>query len=241
VEPGPAITSEPSARPDPPPAPARQRWRLVLARGVDAPALAGRELADAFEEGLEASGLPFARAAGRARTRVAFGAPLPLGVTGERELADVLLTELAPVAQVRDRIGACVPEGWRLVDLFDVWLGAPALAGQVAAADYRIAIDSTDPAVLATACEAILEAKELPRERAKGTTVVAYDLRPLLADVRMIDAGPPACVRARTRFDPIRGTGRPEEVVAALGDRLGAPLEVVSIVRERLILADEPG
>jgi hypothetical protein len=29
--------------------------------------------------------------------------------------------------------------------------------------------------------------------------------------------------------------------VAALGDRLGAPLEVVSIVRERLILADELG
>ena len=48
-------------------------------------------------------------------------------------------------------------------------------------------------------------------------------------------------VRARTRFDPVRGTGRPEEVVAALGDLAGSPLHVASIVRERLILADELG
>ena len=230
---------EPADRPDPPPAPARQRWRLVLSRDAGAPALAGRELADAFEIGFEASGLPLARAAGRMRTRVAFGAPLPLGVVGERELADVFLTELVPAALVRDRIGTCLPEGWRLVELFDVWLGAPPLAGQVAAADYRIAIDSTDPEVLATACEGLLGAKALLRERAKGTTVVAYDLRPLVDDVRVVDVGPPAVIRARTRFDPTRGTGRPEEVVAALGDRLGVPLEVVSIVRERLILADE--
>ena len=241
MEPGPAITTDPSDGPDPPPAPARQRWRLVLSRDADAPPLAGRELADAFEGGLEASGLPLARAAGRTRTRVAFGAPLPLGVAGERELADVLLTELVPVAQVRDGVGASLPDGWRLVELFDVWLGAPALAGQVAAADYRITIDSTDPAVLAAACNGMLEAKALPRERPKGTTVVTYDLRPLLDDMRVVDAGPPACVRARTRFDPIRGTGRPEEVVAALGDRIGSPLRVVSIVRERLILADELG
>ena len=46
-------------------------------------------------------------------------------------------------------------------------------------------------------------------------------------------------MRARTRFDPVRGTGRPEEVVAALADLAGTPLPVGSIVRERLVLADE--
>ena len=46
-------------------------------------------------------------------------------------------------------------------------------------------------------------------------------------------------LRARTRFHPVLGTGRPEEVVAALGDAVGAPLVVTSIVRERLILAEE--
>ena len=54
-----------------------------------------------------------------------------------------------------------------------------------------------------------------------------------------MEPGPPVVLRARTRFDPVLGTGRPEEVVAALGDAVGAPLVVASIVRERLILADE--
>ena len=38
---------------------------------------------------------------------------------------------------------------------------------------------------------------------------------------------------------PSSGTGRPEEVVAALADELGAPLAIDAIVRERLLLADE--
>ena len=180
-----------------------------------------------------------ARGAGRARSRVAFAAPLPAGVAGERELADILLTELVPISRVRERIAACLPGGWRLVELFDVWLGAPSLAGQVAAADYRITLASADLTVLAAACVSLLEAASLPRERPKGGSLVAYDLRPLLADVGVLDAGPPIRVRARTRFDPVRGTGRPEEVMAALGDRAGTAFDLVSIVRERLILSDE--
>jgi hypothetical protein len=54
-----------------------------------------------------------------------------------------------------------------------------------------------------------------------------------------VDDGPPVLLRARTRFHPVLGTGRPEEVVAALGEAVGAPLDVTSVVRERLILAEE--
>ena len=42
-----------------------------------------------------------------------------------------------------------------------------------------------------------------------------------------------------TRFDPELGSGRPEEVVAALGEVAGVELAVESMVRVRLILADE--
>jgi hypothetical protein len=38
----------------------------------------------------------------------------------------------------------------------------------------------------------------------------------------------------------VLGTGRPEEVVAALADEVGTPVVVISLVRERLILADQP-
>lgn len=238
---------KPRSAPDPEPVgevplPPRQRWRLVLARSVDAPRLVGREPSDAWEAALAESGLPLYRPAGRARARVAFGAPLPAGMAGERELADIVLSDAVPVWVVREALEGRLPEGWRLVDVADVWLGAPALAGQVAAADYRIEVGPPDPgAVVAigAAASALLAAGEILRERQKGGTAVRYDLRPLLADVRVGDPGPPLVLHVRTRFDPVLGTGRPEEVVAALGDRAGVALEIGSIVRERLVLADE--
>ena len=43
----------------------------------------------------------------------------------------------------------------------------------------------------------------------------------------------------RTRIHPELGTGRPDEVVAALSDEAAAPLAIEGIVRRRLLLADE--
>ena len=225
--------------PDEVPAPPRQRWRLVLARSAGAPELAGRELIDVWETAVEESGLPLFRPVGRVRGRIAFGAPIPAKLEVERELADILLTEFVPTWRVREGLTGHLPDGWRLVDLYDVWLGSPALAGQVAAADYRIRVTGADGPALAAGAAQLLASAELSRERQKGGAAVRYDLRPLLVDIGVVDHDPPASLKARTRFHPVLGTGRPEEVVATLGDAVGAQLVVTSIVRERLILAEE--
>ena len=227
-----------------PQATARQRWRLVLARAAGAPALAGRELIEAWELALEATGLPLYTPAGRSRARFALGAPLPIGMVAERELADIVLTDVTPIWRVREALSTRLPDGWELVDLFDVWLGSPALAGRVSGADYGVVVSGTensDARTLAGAAAGLLEERKLPRTRLKGGESVAYDLRPLLIDARVVETGPPAVLRIRTRIHQELGTGRPEEVVAALSDRLGCPLEISSITRERLILADEDG
>jgi radical SAM-linked protein len=223
-------------------APPRQRWRLVVARSADAPRLAGRELSEAWESAIEASGLPIHRPAGRPRGRVAFGASLPLGITADRELIDIFMAAPVPVWRVRDALAGRLPEGWRLVDVFDVWVGAPPLAGRVIGADYRIELaGDADAAAIAGAARVLLSAATLPRQRAKGDASVDYDLRPLLADLRVVEPGPPVVLRIRGRIHPELGTGRPDDVVAALGDELGRPLEVRGIVRERLIVAGDPG
>jgi hypothetical protein len=160
-------------------------------------------------------------------------------MAAERELLDLLVTELIPAWHVRECLVDHLPTGWRLVDLHDVWLGAPPLAGQVTAADYRIDLGAADRSVVATAAEALMAAKSLPRERPKGAAMVQYDLRPLLIDVRLTDPGPPLLLHVRTRFHPELGTGRPEEVVAELEAAAGTTFEVRSVVRERLILAED--
>lgn len=230
--------------PPPPPPPPRQRWRLVVARAADAPRLAQREVVNSWLTAFEAAGLPVARSEGAtARPRVSFGAPLPLGMAAEGELIDVVLTERWPAWRLREALDAVLPEGWRVQRLEDVWLGGPPLAGRVAAADHRITLEPSMEidavGALRNACTRLLQASALPRDRAKGDRVVTYDLRPLLLDVQVTDAGPPIELLARTRFHPELGTGRPEEVVAALSEAAGTAMEVDSIVRERLLLADE--
>jgi radical SAM-linked protein len=235
--------SEPSKAVAPEP---RQRWRLVVARAADAPRLGQRETIDAWESAVDASGLPVARASGSsgsaspARPRVAFAAPLAVGVAAEAERIDLFLTERLPRWRAREALEPVLPDGWSLVGLEDVWLGGPALGGIVAAADYRVTLEgAVDAAALADACRALLGARTLPRHREKGGGLVAYDLRPLLVDLALIDAGPPVVVRMRTRFHPTLGTGRPDEVIAALGSALGRPVAPSAIVRERLVIAGE--
>ena len=168
---------------------------------------------------------------------------MPVGVAGEAELMDLYLTERWPTWRVREALTARLPAGSTLVDLFDVWLAGPPLPSRVTAADYRITLSgAVNPAAVDAACARMLAAETLPRDRIKGGATVRYDLRPLVVDVVVADPGPPVVVRARTRFHPELGTGRPDEVIAALSEAAGKPLEAESIVRERLILVDDdPG
>lgn len=193
---------------------------------------------------LAATGLPLASRGGvRSRPPLALGAPLPLGMAAERELADLVLAERLPAWQVRAAVTQSLPSSCDLVELTDVWLGAPPLAGAIVGADYRITLAGSlggDPAadVMHEAVRALLAEPTLPRIRQKGGRDVAYDLRPLVGALDVVP-GPPTLLRVRALFDPERGSGRPEEVLAALSDRLARPIAAAAIVRERLLLAED--
>ncbi|MCI0581738.1 MAG: TIGR03936 family radical SAM-associated protein [Chloroflexi bacterium] len=225
------------------PAEPRQRWRVRFKRRPDAPPLAQREQLAAWEASVAATGLPIAGLdLPVPRSRIVVAVPLTVGMAADGELLDLFLVDRRPVAEVRAALAASLPAGHELVDLQDVWLGEPSLTGRVVAADYRVeladAVTGPDRATLMTAIAALLAAPTLPRTRDKGGRSVAYDLRPLLAriDVLAETSDRPTSLRIRTRFDPERGVGRPEEVLAALAGAVGAPLEARSIVRERLVL-----
>jgi radical SAM-linked protein len=228
-----------SERPERPAEP-RQRWRLVVARAADATEEAQRDVADGWVGAIEAAGLPVAWTEGaRSRPRIAFGAPLPIGMAANAELIDVVLSERWPTWRVRESLAGLVPAGWQLVELHDVWLAGPPLAGRVAAADYEVVLSGDLPVErIRQAAADLLAAPHLPRRRPRADSSVEYDLRPLLIDVR-VDGGPPVRVLMRTRFHPELGTGRPEEVVAALADRAGRSLEIASVLRDRLILVED--
>ncbi len=226
----------------------RQRWRLTFARDPVPADAVGRAGLDAWQASLTASGLPLVglEAGGPGRARIAFGAPLQAAATGEAELAELWLLERLPLWVLREALADRLPAAHRWIGAEDIWLGAPALAGRVCAADWRLDVDGAPVEAhgrLAGAADALLAARTLPRTRIKGTTAKPYDLRMLLAGVSVQPASPnggTVTVRVRTRIDPELGSGRPEEVVAALAESAGCSLTIGAIARERLLLADDP-
>ena len=238
-------TDDPKVTPDHPPVPPReplQRWRLVLARGaIDDPAQ--REQQPAWERAFLDSGLPFAGLdLPRPRPRFAFAAPLAASIPGEAELLDLFLVERLPAWQVREALAAALPAGWRLVEAYDVWLGEAALPGRVVASVYRARLTAAalDLTRLPAAAAALLDSPSLVRERRKGEGSVRYDLRPFIDRFEAQPVGGDVVVRMTLRHDPEKGVGRPEEVIAALGEAAGTVLETIEVVRERLELGDPP-
>ena len=223
----------------------RQRWRLTFARELPAGDVVptGREYIGRWEETLLAAGLPLLLLAS-GRPRVALGAPLPTGCSAEGELLEFWLTAVRPAWGVREGLALDLPAGHRVVDLESVWIGAPALSGQVAAADYEVSVsvDEARRRDMAAAVEQVLRRTRVPWERQKSGETRTVDLRPLIVSLGVDDPGTGGLrLRMRTRIHPELGTGRPDEVVGALAAEVGGPVAIDRIVRRRLLLADDLG
>jgi radical SAM-linked protein len=232
----------------------RQRWRLIVARDDAARDLVQRDANATWEAAMRASGLPLSETdAAVPRPRIWFGAPVPTGMLAEREPLDIALVERRRIHEVRAAVEAVVPTGHRLVDLYDIWPGSPTLAASIVAADYRVAtqalaspdpagpIGPIGPADLERAAGELLAAPRIVRRRAKGGGSVEVDIRPHLLDVSVaLVADGSLLARMRLRLGGEGGVGRPDEVVAALGERLGREIAIRELVRERVILVDGP-
>jgi radical SAM-linked protein len=257
----------------------RQRWRLVFARGEAARYLSHLDAVHSWERAFRRGEIPVATSEGfNPRPKLVFAAPLQLGVLAEHELADVYLAEKWTAPVLRERLAACLPLGYAVVDLYDVWVNAPAIAPQLAAADYRLTLLNVEQCQIEGAVARLLAADQLTRERRKETKTIRYDLRPLVFDLQIraadpdavpadADAGAVAGLWMRLRHSQNGGSGRAEEVVAALAEDLGLsanvpaadgeesempelaepmpapdrrpPIEIVRPTRERLWLAEE--
>src|SRR5690349_15497071 len=148
-----------------------QRFRLTFARDPDAPDLNQREQLAAWSALLVATGLTAPDDPEPARLVMA--APIPTGLTCDAELADLFLPVRRTSADVRERLTDAMPAGHRLVDLYDVWLGEPALPAALTAADYRVEVSAggqpPDSTGLSDAVARVLAATTVERTRANPT------------------------------------------------------------------------
>lgn len=194
--------------------PALLRLRITFAK-TEAMRFTGHlDLHRAWERTLRRAGLPLAYSQGfNPHPRMNLASALPLGFTSECEVIDVWLEqELAPET-VSAALQPALPPGLRVLAIQAVDLRRPALQSELEASEFVITLLDFCPD-LGERCQALLEANSLPRVRREK----AYDLRPLVLALEPMSNDNQGRQRLLLRLAAREGaTGRPEEVLEALG------------------------
>jgi radical SAM-linked protein len=179
------------------------------------------------------AGIPVAYSEGfNPHPRIALAAPLATGVTGDAELMDVYISETVSPHNFTAAVNRQMPVGFEILNTFQVDTKLPSLQAQVVAAEYTVLINvKHEVERLRQALTNMLALQQFPWQHERDTGVKSYDLRVLIEDLALESCNDGiATVTMRLACDN-RGSGRPEQVVKALGFDL--PL---SIHRTKLIL-----
>jgi radical SAM-linked protein len=191
------------------------RWRITYA--VDGPLryVSHLEQVQVWERAIRRAALPLAYSGGfTPRPRLQVALPLPLGFAAEAEWLDLWLEQPVGPERIVQALTGTLPEGLAIRGIEEVPLNAPSLPAQVRAAEYAVTVETTVPAdEIRRRIEELLAAGTLPRER-RGRP---YDLRPLILDLCLEEAYAGGCVLTMLLSAREGATGRPEEVLDALG------------------------
>jgi radical SAM-linked protein len=208
------------------------RLRVRFRRGDSVKFISHLDIIRLWHRALRRAGIDLAYSEGfNPHPRISLAAPLALGITSDAELMDVFTNRHISPHSFTALVGKQLPQGIEIMQVCLVAPTLPALQSQVRFAEYTVGVEGKDDDV--TAAIASLLAKEsLPWQHQRDTGTRSYDLRPLIDDLWLVEwRNGSGVISMRLRCGS-NGSGRPEQVVKALG--LGEP---GAIHRTRLILA----
>jgi radical SAM-linked protein len=210
-----------------------QRLRVTFSRGDGLKHITHLDMMRFWERAIRRAGVPLAYSEGfTPHAQIQIAAPLPVGTTSEAELMDVFLDRPLPPREFVAAVAAQLPADVGISAAEEVGLGLPSLQAETRFAEYAVDVPAGE-GPLAEAIARFLAAETLPWQHTRDDEVKSYDIRALVRDIAVAGDAPAGMTRLvmTLRNDP-SGSGRPEQVVAALG--LPAPER---IHRTRIVLA----
>ncbi len=192
------------------------RYRIAYTRDRTVRFVGHLDLAKTWERILRRADLPVAHSQGfHPLPKITFASALPVGCTSEAELMDVVLTELLDPAFILQQLTPTLPAGIAIASVAEVSLNAPALQADLRWAEYCVTVESGESREqVETKVQAFLASPSVMRER-RGKR---YDLRPLVLTLQVEGmTQSSAQIVMRLKADAQAGTGRPDEVLSALG------------------------
>jgi radical SAM-linked protein len=213
---------------------ALQRLRIVFSKNAELKYISHLDLLRVWERALRRARVPLAYSQGfNPRPKLFFAAALPVGCTGRAEMLDLLLEHRVELREFASSLRKQMPDGLQLRSVSEVDLTLPPLPSEVIAAEYEVRMqggEATD--AVQARLDALLAAASIPRCRQRPDGARAYDLRPLVQTLELVGRqGDAAIIHMRLQADA-HGTGRPDEVMAALG----MTEQVLGMERVQLVL-----
>lgn len=185
-----------------------------------------------WERALRRAALPLSYSQGfHPQPKISLAAALPLGFSSRSEVLDVRLNEDIPTEDISERLKDNLPPDIKVLDVQTVDERLPAMQTLVLSAAYDVHLtEPIDGSELKRRVEALMNTESLIRER-RGKT---YDLRPLIEMLSIITQADGKAWLKMTLAAREGATGRPEEVLAALG----IEPETARVERTRLIFKE---
>lgn len=196
-----------------------QRLRVRFHRGQEVKFISHLDLMRLWTRALIRAGVPLAYSEGfNPHPRLSLAAPLAVGVTGEAELLDIFLSKWVSPHFFTAAVSHQLPPGIEILQTYPIGPNQPALPAQVRYAEYQVEVETDKPPEdIESALSSLLALEHLPWQHQRDTGPRRYDLRVLIDDLWLIDWHHPHCtIGMRLRCDN-SGSGRPEQVAAALG------------------------
>ena len=193
----------------------RQRVRITFGRGENTRYVGHLDMVRTWERIIHRAELPIAYSEGfNPRPRLMFASALPVGCTSDVEMLDVILSRPCDLAEARGRLDRAVPAGIWVVDVAEIPYSTPALQTQTRSSEFSVTLPRDVPLEDAQArVRALLDAPSIERTRRDKV----YDLRPLILDA-WVELAENGGFRVGLLLKTEEaGTGRPHEVIAALG------------------------
>lgn len=220
-----------------------QRLRLSFGRGEEVKFISHLDVMRFWERAFRRAQIPLAYSQGfTPHPRISVAVPLAVGVSSEAELVDVWLKRWMPPQSFMMMVKPQLPQGFDVFDVWEMGLMVPSLQSCLAFAEYRVEIESNKAEEeVKAAVRSLLQARKLPWQHSRGDKTKVYDLRALVDDVWLIGCCPGRngesvyVLGMRLRCGN-EGSGRPEQVTAALG----LMRHPESIHRSKLILKEMP-
>lgn len=210
------------------------RLRVRFGRGSEVKFISHLDVMRFWERAFRRALVPLAYSEGFSpHPRISLAAPLPVGVTSEAELMDITVSRWVSPQWFAAAVSQQLTPGFEILGVFAISPTMPSLQSRLRFAEYRVEVAADrDIQDIETAIPRLLSLESLLWHHKRDTGERSYDLRALIDDIWLIAQGQPySSIGMRLRCSS-SGSGRPEQVISALGVTGHPP----SIHRTKLIL-----